>query len=46
MGCDWSICQNLNIWDVLNELGTDEAVLYEDGELEEGCRCYYVFGSC
>ena len=25
MGCDWSMCQNLNTWDVLDESGTDDA---------------------
>ena len=28
MGCIWSMCQNLNIWDVLDESGTDEAEYY------------------
>ena len=25
MRCDWSKCQSSNIWDVLNESGTDDA---------------------
>ena len=25
MGCDWSMSKNLNIWDVLDESGTDDA---------------------
>ena len=25
MGCDWSMCQNLNIWDLLEESDRDEA---------------------
>ena len=24
-GCDWNMCRNLNIWDVLNKSGTAEA---------------------
>ena len=25
MVCDWSMCQNLNAWEVLDESSTDEA---------------------